>query len=179
MAERRYDRAAEDVGNIVEIGHVNFRVPDQGLATTFYITGLGLTRDPYMMTGTTNIWVNVGKSQFHLPTGPAVVAPGIVTGLVVPDLGALAARLEKVRKDLAGTGFDLRQADGVVEAICPWGNRIRCHAPDEARFGPVRLGMAYVDMEVPRGRAEPIARFYRDVMGAMATVEQGPGGAVA
>ena len=40
-----YDRAVEDLGNIVNIGHVNFRVPDQGLATAFYMTGLGLTRD--------------------------------------------------------------------------------------------------------------------------------------
>ena len=34
-------------------------------------TGLGLTRDPYLMTSVTNMWVNVGRSQFHLPTGKA------------------------------------------------------------------------------------------------------------
>jgi len=31
-----------------------------------------------------------------------------------------------------------------VEATCPWGNRIRCYAPDE-RFGRITLGIAYVD----------------------------------
>ena len=46
-----FDRTAEDPGNIVELGHVNVRVPDQHLATLFYVVGLGLTRDPYLMTG--------------------------------------------------------------------------------------------------------------------------------
>lgn len=43
-----YDRTAEDLGNIVEIGHVNVQVADQSVATTFYVEGLGLTRDPYL-----------------------------------------------------------------------------------------------------------------------------------
>ena len=86
-AERRFDRAAEDLGNIVNLGHLNLTVPDQLTATTFYITGLGLTRDPYMNTGTNNMWANVGRSQFHLPTGPAQVIRG-VTGLVVPGIAA-------------------------------------------------------------------------------------------
>src|SRR5437868_6889228 len=43
MAEAAYDRTAEDLGNIVEIGHVNTTIPDQRLSTLFYITGLGLT----------------------------------------------------------------------------------------------------------------------------------------
>ena len=68
-----YDRAAEDIGNVVTLEHVNTRVPDQQLATLFYVTGLGLTRDPYLMTGVGNMWINVGRSQFHLPTGKAQV----------------------------------------------------------------------------------------------------------
>ena len=43
---KQYDRSAEDLGNIVGLEHVNLLVPDQGLATLFYISGLGLTRDP-------------------------------------------------------------------------------------------------------------------------------------
>ena len=163
-----FDRASEDLGNIVNLGHVNFRVPDQGRATAFYMTGLGLTRDPFMMTGTNNMWVNAGDSQFHLPTGPATVAEGIVTGLVVPDLSELTARLEHVRKELAGTRFDFRfEADGVA-VTCPWGNRFVCHAPDKVRFGPYRSWIAYVRFEVARGAAAPITRFYREVMGAVA-----------
>lgn len=38
----RYDRAVEDLGNIVCLEHVNTRVPDQQLAITFYVMGLGL-----------------------------------------------------------------------------------------------------------------------------------------
>ena len=45
------------------------RVPDQVLATVYYVQGLGLTRDPYLMVDTENMWVNVGQEQFHLPTG--------------------------------------------------------------------------------------------------------------
>ena len=73
----QYDRATEDIGNIVALEHVNIRVPDQRLATLFYISGLGLTRDPYLMTGVTNMWVNVGRGQFHLPTGEAQVLRGL------------------------------------------------------------------------------------------------------
>ena len=179
MTEVAFDRTNEDLGNLVELGHVNYRIPDQGLATTFYVSGLGLTRDPFMMTGTSNMWVNIGNSQFHLPTGPAVVAPGIVTGLVVPDLDALRARLSKIAKDLAGTAFSVSDADGFVAVTCPWGNRLRCHAPDPVRFGSVRLGMAYVDLEVPRGTANGIARFYREIIGARAKLEEGRDGAIA
>jgi hypothetical protein len=66
---KHYDRAAEDLGNIVMLEHVNLQIPDQANGTLFYISGLGLTRDPYMNTGLANMWINVGKSQFHLPTG--------------------------------------------------------------------------------------------------------------
>ncbi len=67
--ERRFDRAAEDVGNIVKLEHVNVRIPDQRLSTLFYVAGLGFTRDPYIMVSTNNMWINMGTSQFHLPTG--------------------------------------------------------------------------------------------------------------
>ena len=71
-----YDRTVEDLGNIVTLEHVNTRIPDQHLATLFYVAGLGLTR-------VTNMWVNVGRSQFHLPTGKPQVVRGH-TGLVIP-----------------------------------------------------------------------------------------------
>ena len=65
--QQPFDRAAEDLGNSIHFEHVNVTVPDQRLATLFYVAGLGLTRDPYLMVSDTNMWVNVGKSQFHLP----------------------------------------------------------------------------------------------------------------
>ena len=72
----QYDRSDEDIGNIVCLEHVNIRVPDQQLATTFYVVGLGLTRDPYIMTGTNNMWMNAGRAQFHLPSGNPQVLRG-------------------------------------------------------------------------------------------------------
>ena len=60
----RFDPAAKDVGNIVFFEHLNLTVPDQETATDFYVEGLGLTRDPYMMVGTDNMWINAGKQQF-------------------------------------------------------------------------------------------------------------------
>ena len=159
-----YDRAAEDVGNVVEFGHVNTRVPDQELATLFYVSGLGLTRDPYLMTGTDNMWINVGTSQFHLPTGPAQVTRGVV-GLVLPDLDALRRRLQRVGHKLRGTRFAVADRGESVEVTCPWGNRISCHAPAPA-FGPIALGIAYVEFDAPRGSAAAIVRFYREVLDA-------------
>ena len=167
MAQQGFDRGAEDVGNIVEFGHVNVRVPDQRLATLFYIMGLGLTRDPYLVVGIDNMWVNVGACQFHLPTGPAQVVRGTV-GLVVPDPEALRARLEAVAPRLAGTRFGCQAAGEAIEVTCPWGNRIRAHAPDP-QFGRVTLGMPYVELDAPPGSAAAIARFYREILGGLAT----------
>lgn len=172
--DRRFDREEEDLGNVVALEHVNTRVPDQRLATLFYISGLGLTRDPYLMTGVDNMWVNVGKSQFHLPTGDAQVLRGHV-GLVVPDVPALLRRLAAVAPALEGTSFAFREADGFVEAVSPWGNRIRCHAPS-ARFGGMTLGMAYVEFSVPNATAAPIARFYREILRTPAVVVEDKAG---
>ena len=84
--QQQFDRAAEDLGNSIHFEHVNVTIPDQRLATLFYVAGLGLTRDPYLMVSDTNMWINVGRSQFHLPDGAAQVLRGH-TGLVWPKLG--------------------------------------------------------------------------------------------
>ena len=167
-----FDRSAEDLGNIVELGHVNVRVPDQHLATLFYVVGLGLTRDPYLMPGVTNMWINVGRSQFHLPTGRAQVVDGH-TALVVPDLEALLHRLAGVRPALAETRFAVRETSEYVEATCPWGNRIRCFAP-APHFGAINLGIAHVELAVAEGTAPGILAFYRDMLDAR--VEAGADG---
>jgi catechol 2,3-dioxygenase-like lactoylglutathione lyase family enzyme len=163
-----YDRTIGDIGNIVEFGHVNVLVPDQQLATLFYVSVLGLTRDPYLMTSTDNMWINAGAQQFHLPTGGPQVLRG-VTGLVIPDLAPLRRRIERVRQKLAGTQFSVTERDGAVELTCPWGNRIRVHTPAD-QFGPVALGIAYVELDSPMGTAGGIARFYREVLHGAAHV---------
>lgn len=177
VATPTFDRTVEDLGNIVELGHVNVLVPEQSKAVAFYIMGLGLTRDPYLMAGLDNMWVNVGRGQFHLPTRGTQVVRG-TTALVLPDLEALMKRLHNAQKYLEGTKFSFRQAGDVVEATCPWGNRIRVHAPDPARFGQMRVGMPYVEFDIPAGTdLVAIAKFYVQILGGIAGVasdERGP-----
>ncbi|HZN23220.1 MAG TPA: hypothetical protein VFB75_03275, partial [Burkholderiales bacterium] len=169
--EQKYDRSAEDLGNSVGLEHLNLTVPDQQIAILFYITGLGYTRDPYIMTGLNNMWVNIGRSQIHLPINKPQVMRGH-TGLVVPDLDALANRLAAVKPQLANTRFAYSRHDDHIEATCPWGNTFRLYAPDEKRFGRVVLGMPYIAFDVQKGAAEKIASFYRKIMGIPAEVEK-------
>jgi hypothetical protein len=163
-----YDRTIEDVGNVVILEHVNTRIPDQQLATLFYVTGLGLTRDPYLVTGVTNMWINVGRSQFHLPTGKPQVLRGH-TGLVMPDREALVRRLGDVRKPLEGTRFSFKEHNEFVDVTCPWGNRMRCFTPGE-RFGRMMLGIPYVELDVGPGTLDGIVRFYREILRTAADV---------
>jgi catechol-2,3-dioxygenase len=175
--QKQYDRAAQDIGNIVGIGHVNVCITDQHHGTDFYVTGLGYTRDPFLNTGSGNMWINVGMSQFHLPMGTPDVLRG-VTGLVSPDRQALLDRLTKVRKSkkLDGTKFDFRESNDCVETTCPWGNRIHVHTPDAERFGRIALGMPYIRFGVRPGTADRIARFYREVLGAPSEVHKNGAG---
>jgi hypothetical protein len=166
-SEPGFDRTAEDSGNILHFEHVNLKQPDQRLATIFYISGLGFTRDPYMKTGVENMWVNIGRNQIHLPTGDPQRLRGTI-GLIVPDLDALRQRLARVAPLLAGTAFGFEDKDGTVAATCPWGNRFRCQAPSE-EFANIELGLPYVEFTVPKGAASGIARFYREIMGARVT----------
>jgi hypothetical protein len=177
MPQQQYDRAAQDIGNVVGIGHVNVCITDQHHGTDFYVTGLGYTRDPFLNTGSGNMWINVGMSQFHLPMGTPDVLRGVV-GLVSPDREALLARLAKVRKSkkLDGTKFDFRESNDCVETVCPWGNRIHVHTPDAERFCRVALGMPYIRFDVRPGTAERIARFYREVFRAPADVHKNGAG---
>src|SRR3977135_1685337 len=150
-----FDRAAEDLGNSIPFEHVNVQVPDQHLAALFYVTGLGLTRDPYLMVSDTNMWINVGRSQFHLPSGDAQVLRGH-TGIVISGREALLARPGPAAKNLEGTAFAFTEHNDYVEATCPWGNRVRCYQPDAARFGRITLGIPYVEFDVPIGTAKGI-----------------------
>ena len=151
--------------------HVNVCIPDQRLATIFYLSGLGLTRDPYLMAGVENMWVNAGRSQFHLPSRGTQVLRGHV-GIVMPDLAALKRRLQKVAPLLAETRFAWEERGGAVEATCPWGNRYRCYAP-APEFGSAELAIAYVEFDVPPGSAAGITRFYQQIVNAHAQLETG------
>lgn len=169
-----FDRAAEDLGNSIHLEHVNVTVPDQRLATLFYIAGLGLTRDPYLVVSDSNMWVNVGRSQFHLPSASAQVLRGH-TGLVIEGRKALLDRLAAVAKKLEGTAFAFHEHNDYVEATCPWGNRVRCYEPDAARFGRITLGIPYVEFDVPVGTAKGICAFYPAIVGIPAELRNGDG----
>jgi hypothetical protein len=164
----QFDRTREDVSNIVHLEHVNVTQPDQRLATLFYVVGLGGTRDPYLMVGLDNMWVNLGRSQMHLPTNRPQVLRGTI-GLVVPDLELLKKRLGKVAPGLKDTVFGFEDHGKHVSATCPWGNRFRCHAP-APEYGETELAMVYIEFEVPTHCAKGIAAFYLEVMGAPAEV---------
>jgi len=179
MNDRTYDRTHEDLGNIVALEHVNLSHDDQQRAILFYLVGLGLTRDPYVVVGLDNMWVNVGRNQFHLPTrGPQRLRGRI--GVVLPDLDAAAKRLERVAKPLAGTAFAFERGDGFIDATCPWGNHLRLHAPSP-EFGVTTLGIPYVQFDAAPGTAAGIVRFYRELMdvpGKVETREGAPAAAI-
>ena len=82
------------------------------------------------------------------------------------------------KKYLKARKFSFREAGDVVETICPWGNRIRVHAPDPSRFAAMRVGMPYVEFDIPAGTdLSAIAKFYMEIVGALAGVssdERGP-----
>lgn len=170
MAEQ-FDRTQDDLGNIVALEHVNVTVPDQRLAMLFYIVGMGFTRDPYMQVGDENMWANVGRQQFHLPSRGTQVLRGHV-GVVVPDLKSLRTRLAAVSAKLAGTRFAFEDRGDCVVATCPWGNRLHCYAP-APRFGDMTLGLPYVEFTVGPGVAAGISRFYREVLAAPASLIDG------
>jgi hypothetical protein len=177
----KYDRATQDVGNIVHLEHYNCCIDDQRLAVLFYVVGLGATRDPYIFPGMENIWLNFGRTQVHMPSRavpPKAERLRGTAGFVVPSLDDLAKRLEHAGKEMKRviperkTHFEWQEKDGVIEATDPWGTRVRCHAPSP-EYGPIDLGLAYVDFDVPPGTTEGIARFYNEVMEAPATASKG------
>jgi hypothetical protein len=130
--------------------------------------------------GLENMWVNFGRTQVHMPSrgNPPTRAEVLrgTAGFVVPSLGELEKRLDYAGKEMKRvvpekqTKFSFARKGEVVEATCPWGNRIRCHAPSP-EFGPTELGLMYVDFDVPVGTAEGIARYYNEVMRAPARTE--------
>lgn len=160
----------EDIGNIISLEHVNVQVPDQSAAILFYVVGMGFTRDPYLTVGLTNMWINVGEQQFHLPTRKAQVIDGHV-GLVVPDLAALETRLKTVADSLKESRFSFERNSDHVLATCPWGNRYRCYEAGPG-FDDMALGIPYVEFAVRPGTLAGILEFYRAAFGAPAGIER-------
>ena len=128
--------------------------------------GLGLTRDPHLMAGLENMvrerrW----RPLFFFEPRHATSCRGCTKALLMPDLDALLKRLHLAQQYLEGARFSFREAGDAVEATCPWGNRIRGSTrPNPSRFGAMRVGMPYVEFELPRAPSlQPLAKFYTDV----------------
>ncbi|MEO7403922.1 MAG: hypothetical protein ABIU95_09665, partial [Burkholderiales bacterium] len=172
-----FNRTTEDVGNIVLLEHVNVTQRDQRLMTNFWVGAIGGTRDPYMHTLDNNMWVNFGRQQVHSPTRDVQVLRGLI-GIVQPDPEGLRRRCKMMEPRLAGTKYAWTDHGEYVDATCPWGNQVRVHPPSE-KFGRMRLGFPYVEFPVPRGHAEGIMRFYREIMGVPAQCVMENGAAVA
>ena len=171
MATVQFDRAAEDLGNVTALEHLNVEIPNQGLASDFYLLGMGFTRDPYLFPGTNNMWVNIGKSQIHMPSGDALVFRGHI-GVVAPNREELLHRLQGVKSNLKDTKFSFKETNDYVLATCPWGNVFHVYEPDTSRFGNINLGLPFVEFTVPEKTAKKIAKFYRKVLGARTSIEK-------
>lgn len=163
-----------EVGGILHLDHVNFQVSDHDLATVFFINGLGLTRDPYRRVDETNMGINVGLQQFHLPRrGPTPPFPGII-GMVVPDLAVIRARLDRLEKlgKFDGTKYAGAFGETIADITSPFGGvRLRLHAAGTVPFQRP-LGIAYVEIFVPPDTAGAIARFYAELFRAVVKLDE-------
>jgi hypothetical protein len=170
MAGRKRNREVfPEIGGIVHLEHFNHEVVDHEAATTFYIHGLGFTRDPYQRTDTTNMGVNIGLEQFHLPrTGRETPPFHGEIGIVHPDLAFVRDRLARIEGEgkLAGTKYALLE-DGANEILVrgPHGIHIRLIRGGTVPFAQP-IGIARVDIPVAAGKVAGIADFFRGVMGA-------------
>ena len=134
MAQQLYDRKAEDLGNLVGLEHVNLRIDNQGLASEFYLSALGLTRDPFMFPGTNNMWVNVGKQPVPSADRRAERAarpcrPGR------PRSKSCASGSASVKKKLDGHQVRLQAAQRLCRGDLPVGQQV---PPLRAGRGAVR-----------------------------------------
>ena len=166
-----FDRTTQDVGNIIALEHVNLRVPDFHVATTFYVHGLGCTRDPYIDLGPNLVWFNIGDQQFHVPLAEAPDVLRGVINVVVPRLDDLEQRLENVTPALGGTAFDYSRDGDLCRVTGPYGNQFSCREADDTTHRT--LALESVQFLVPEGSAESIAAFYRSILGAPSTTEEG------
>ncbi|MGI9596460.1 MAG: hypothetical protein ACR2QK_09880 [Acidimicrobiales bacterium] len=160
-----FDRSANSVGNIVQLEHVNLLIPDQGPAVAFYISGLRFTRDPFLMVGLDNMWINMGRNQMHLPHHRTPQLFQGTIGLVVPDLDEIERSLGAIKPTLEDTKFSYERVHDRIEATGPWGNRFRVHGP-APEFGTIQIGMPYLELDAPAGSAQAIGRFYSEIIGA-------------
>ena len=146
---------------IVSMEHVNVTMPDQGLAALFYVSAMGFTRDPYVDFDDWNMWINVGREQFHTPKGDPQVFRGEI-GIRVPCLEDLERRLSRLSQRFEGSRFSSVKSESAIRVTCPWGNRLACH---EARAGEYPMGIESIGIQVPETSMAAIAHTYESLLG--------------
>jgi len=173
MAIKRNRELFPEVGGIVHLEHFNHEVIDHDAAGTFYIHALGFTRDPYQRTDITNMGVNIGLEQFHLPRSGRPTPPfyGEIA-IVHPDIAGVRERLARIGGEgrLEGTQYALLDAGDELVVRSPYGITLRLLPQGRVPFGQP-IGITRVDIPVRPGKADGIANFFRRVMGAPADVE--------
>lgn len=166
--------------------HANMNVTTNGIATKFYLEGLGFARDPRRED---IVHANIGLSQFHLlaPYDKPQILRGHY-GLLYDSLDALRERLSAV-PDLTNLGdckFSMDDSDEkCLRVIGPYGNEFRCYeAPEGYRQEASQrgshpgdeswgVGMLYVELKCPLGTSDGLRRCYENLFGA--TVVSGDG----
>lgn len=146
---------------IESMEHVNVRVPDQGLAALFYVSGMGFTRDPYVDFDDWNMWINVGREQFHTPKGEPQVFRGEI-GIRMPSLEDLERRLSRLSQRFEDSRFSFRESRAGIEVTCPWGNRLVCH---ESRADEYPMGIEQIRIQVPESSMAAIHHTYEALLG--------------
>jgi hypothetical protein len=174
MARKSNRELFPEVGGIVHLEHFNHEVVDHDAAGTFYIHALGFTRDPYQRTDITNMGVNIGREQFHLPRTGRPTPPFYGEIAVVhPDIAGVRERLARVEGEgrLIGTRYELLDDDGAGLVVrSPYGIAIRLIPEGTVPFGQP-IGITRIDIPVQAGKAAGIVDFFRRVMGAPAEID--------
>eukprot|EP00197_Chlamydomonas_leiostraca_P002747 CAMPEP_0202859776 /NCGR_PEP_ID=MMETSP1391-20130828/1749_1 /ASSEMBLY_ACC=CAM_ASM_000867 /TAXON_ID=1034604 /ORGANISM="Chlamydomonas leiostraca, Strain SAG 11-49" /LENGTH=422 /DNA_ID=CAMNT_0049538853 /DNA_START=174 /DNA_END=1443 /DNA_ORIENTATION=- len=176
---------AQDFGNVICMEHVNLEVPDLEVARMFYEEGLGLTIDPSktgaQRGGSHVMWYNVGRQQLHICKGPHAqrLPQGGAIGLVLPDVGGVAHRLEGLQSQLGDIAVT-RLSHHTLEVKDPHGVTFIIHdvsappgAQEDAQQPVCDPHIAYLLLPCFPGTAVHIARFYADRLGALVRVSGG------
>jgi len=155
-----------EIGSILHLEHFNFEGADRDMATIFFMDGLGLTRDPYHRIDETNMGVNIGMQQFHLPRRGATPPFHGQIGLVMPDLAGICIRLNRLTQmgKFDQTSYQLDRLDDLtLRVVSPFGIELKLHAAGSLSFLR-QMGLAYVDIPVEPGKAERLQKYYQDFM---------------
>ncbi|KAJ1630076.1 hypothetical protein T492DRAFT_907122 [Pavlovales sp. CCMP2436] len=167
--------------------HINVNVPDRELARKFYVTALGGIENP-SGTNERQLHVNVGVSQFHLPTlrsvlgrEPVDVAQrwgGTLELLSSEPLANIAARVQAAGYSCveSGDALAIEGAYGsslVVRRANPALASAVAERQGHAGGSGSLLALTRATLLCPAGHAGRIARFFSRVLGVLVDEEAG------